>query len=100
MRCRGFHDDGKEWRPEAAGGKAAGIRDIRMRALYIERQFRTNRPDAMEVAERDQESLQDRFCEENRDFITPPTARALKRNFETFMTLVDWADRHDREKEA
>ncbi|OPY09785.1 MAG: hypothetical protein A4E68_00130 [Syntrophaceae bacterium PtaB.Bin095] len=80
--------------------KLDAIQDIKMKALYIEQRFRSNRPDEMDAAERELVVLRERFCEENGDFITPPMARALKKDFDTFLALIDWACQHWQGKEA
>jgi hypothetical protein len=76
------------------------IHDIKMKALYLEQRFRGNQPDEMDAAEKELEDLRERCCDENRDFITPPVARALKKDFDTFMALIDGAYQHDQGKEA
>ena len=54
----------------------------------------------MDAAEAELETLRNLFCDEYKDFITPPMARALKRDFNTFMALIDWACQHYEKKEA
>ena len=70
------------------------IKDIKLKALYIERKVMSNRPEEMDVAEQELETLRDQFCSENKDFITPPIARALRKDFDTFLALIDWAYRY------
>jgi len=67
------------------------LEDIKLRALYIEKRFMSNNPEETMLAESELAALQDRFCDENRDFITPPMARAVKKDFNTFLALIDWA---------
>lgn len=74
------------------------IKDIKLKALYIERKVMNNRPEEMDAAEQELETLRDRFCDENKDFITPPIARALRQDFNTFLVLIDWAYRYYEEK--
>jgi hypothetical protein len=70
------------------------LEDIKLRALYIEKRFMSNDPEETMLAESELTALQDRFCDENRDFITPPMARAVKKDFNTFIVLIDWAFDH------
>lgn len=74
--------------------KLEALKDIKLRALYIEKRFMSNNAEEMMLAESELAALQDRFYEENRDFITPLMARALKKDFDTFLTLIDWAFDH------
>lgn len=74
------------------------IKDIKLKALYIERKVMNNRPEEMDAAEQELKTLRDRFCDENKDFITPPMARALRQDFNTFLVLIDWAYRYYEEK--
>ena len=74
------------------------IKDIKLKALYIERKVMSNRPEEMDAAEQELETLRDQFCGENKDFITPPIARALRKDFDTFLALIDWAYRYYEEK--
>lgn len=74
------------------------IKDIKLKALYIERKVMSSRPEEMDAAEQELETLRDRFCSENKDFITPPIARALRKDFDTFLALIDWAYRYYEEK--
>jgi hypothetical protein len=74
------------------------IKDIKLKALYIERKVMSNRPEEMDVAEQELETLRDQFCSENKYFITPPIARALRKDFDTFLALIDWAYRYYEEK--
>jgi hypothetical protein len=74
------------------------IKDIKLKALYIEQKFMSNRPEEMDVAEQELKTLRDQFCDENKDFITPPIARALQQDFNTFLVLIDWAYRYYEEK--
>ena len=74
------------------------IKDIKLKALYIERKVMNNRPEEMDAAEQELKTLRDRFCDENKDFITPPLARALRQDFNTFLVLIDWAYRYYEEK--
>jgi hypothetical protein len=71
--------------------KLNALEDIKLRALYIEKRFMSNNPEETMLAESELAVLQDRFCDENRDFITPPMARAVKKDFNTFLALIDWA---------
>jgi hypothetical protein len=71
--------------------KLNALEDIKLRALYIEKRFMSNDPEETMLAESELAALQDRFCDENRDFITPPMARAVKKDFNTFLALIDWA---------
>jgi hypothetical protein len=71
--------------------KLNALEDIKLRALYIEKRFMCNNPEETMLAESELAVLQDRFCDENRDFITPPMARAVKKDFNTFLALIDWA---------
>ncbi len=70
------------------------LEDIKLRALYIEKRFMSNDPEETMLAESELTELQDRFCDENRDFITPPMARAVKKDFNTSVVLIDWAFDH------
>ena len=63
--------------------KLNALEDIKFRALYIEKRFMSNNPE--------EAMLQDRFCDEYRDFITPPMTRAVKKDFNTFLALIEWA---------
>ena len=74
------------------------IKDIKLKALYIERKFMSNRPEEMDAAEQELKTLRNQFCGENKDFITPPIARALQQDFNTFLVLIDWAYRYYEEK--
>ena len=74
------------------------IKDIKLKALYIERKVMNNRPEEMDAAEQELKTLRDRFCDENKDFIAPPLARALRQDFNTFLVLIDWAYRYYEEK--
>jgi hypothetical protein len=76
------------------------IKDIKLKALYIEKRFMSNRPEKMDAAEAELEALRNQSCDENRDFITPPMARVLKREFNTFMALIDWAHQHYDKKDS
>jgi hypothetical protein len=71
--------------------KLSALEDIKLRALYIEKRFMSNDPEATTLAESELMVLQDRFCNENSDFITPLMARAIKKDFNTFLVLIDWA---------
>ena len=71
--------------------KLNALEDIKLGALYIEKRFMSNNPEETMLAESELAVLQDRFCDENRDFITPPMARAVKKDFNTFLALIDWA---------
>jgi hypothetical protein len=71
--------------------KLNALEDIKLRALYIEKRFMSNNPEETMLAESELAVLQDRFCDENRDFITPPMARAVKKDFNTFLALINWA---------
>jgi hypothetical protein len=71
--------------------KLNALEDIKLRALYIEKRFMSNNPEETKLAESELAVLQDRFFDENRDFITPPMARAVKKDFNTFLALIDWA---------
>ncbi len=44
------------------------IKDIKLKALYIERKVMNNRPEEMDAAEQELETLRDRFCDENKEF--------------------------------
>jgi hypothetical protein len=74
------------------------IKDIKLKALYIEQKVMNNRPEEMDTAEQELKTLRDRFCDENKGFITPPMARALRQDFNTFLVLIDWAYRYYEEK--
>jgi len=74
------------------------IKDIKLKALYLEWKSMSNRPEEMDAAEQELKTLSDRFCDENKDFITPPIARALRKDFDTFLALIDWAYRYYEEK--
>ena len=76
------------------------IKDIKLKALYMEKRFMSNRPEEMDAAEAELEALRNQFCDENRDFITHPMARALKRDFNAFMALIDWAHQHYDKKDS
>jgi len=67
------------------------LEDIKLSALYIEKRCMSNDPEETMLAESDLAALQNRFCEECRDFITPPMARASKKDFNTFLAVIDWA---------
>lgn len=69
--------------------KLNALEDIKLRALYVEKRFMSNNPEEAMLA-----VLQDRFCDENRDFITPPMARAVKKDFNTFPALIEGAFDH------
>jgi hypothetical protein len=71
--------------------KLNALEDIKLRALYIEKRFMSNDPEETMQAESELAALQDRFCDEYRDFITPPMARAVKKDFNTFLALIEWA---------
>lgn len=71
--------------------KLEALTDIKLRALYIEKRFMSNDPEETMLAESELTALQDRFCDENSDFITPPMARAVKKDFNTFLALIGWA---------
>jgi hypothetical protein len=71
--------------------KLNALEDIKLRALYIEKRFMSNDPEATMLAESELSALQDGFCEEYRDFITLPMARALRKDFNTFLVVIDWA---------
>ncbi len=71
--------------------KLNALEDIKLRALYIEKRFMSNDPEETMLAEGELTALQDRFCDEYRDFITPPMARAVKKDFNTFLALIEWA---------
>ncbi len=71
--------------------KLEALTDIKLRALYIEKRFMSNDPEETILAENELAALQDRFCDENRDFITPPMVRAVKKDFNTFLALIEWA---------
>jgi hypothetical protein len=58
----------------------------------------SNRPEEMDAAEQELKTLRNQFCGENKDFITPPIARALQQDFNTFLVLIDWAYRYYEEK--
>jgi hypothetical protein len=74
--------------------KLNALEDIKLRALYIEKRFMSNDPEETMLAESELAELQDRFCDEYRDFITPPMARAVRKDFNTFIVLIDWAFDH------
>jgi hypothetical protein len=87
----------RDWREEIMDmveTKLEALTDIKLRALYIEKRFMSNDPEETMLAESELAALQERFCEENRDFITPPMARAVKKDFNTFIVLIDWAFDH------
>ncbi|MDO9559295.1 MAG: hypothetical protein Q7I89_06370 [Syntrophales bacterium] len=71
--------------------KLNALEDIKLRALYIEKRFMSNDPEETMLVEGELTALQDRFCDEYRDFITPPMARAVKKDFNTFLALIEWA---------
>jgi hypothetical protein len=71
--------------------KLNALEDIKLRALYIEKRFMSNDPEETMLAESELAELQDRFCDEYRDFITPPMARAARKDFNTFLVLIEWA---------
>jgi hypothetical protein len=71
--------------------RLSAIEDIKLRALYIEKRFMSNDPEETMQAESKLAALQYRFCDENRDFITPPMAGAVKKDFNTFLALIEWA---------
>jgi hypothetical protein len=70
------------------------LKDIKLKALFIEKRFMSDAAEETMLAESELAALQDRFCEENRDFITPLMARAAKKDFSTFLVLIDWAFDH------
>ena len=72
------------------------IKDIKLKALYIERKVMSNRPEEMDAAEQELETLRDRFCDENKEFTLH--TRALRQDFNTFLVLIDWAYRYYEEK--
>jgi hypothetical protein len=74
--------------------KLSALQDIKLRVLYIEKRFMSNVPEDTILAESELAALQDRFCDECRDFVTPPMARAVKKDFNTFLALIDWALDH------
>jgi hypothetical protein len=71
--------------------KLNALEDIKFRALYIEKRFMSNDPEETMLAESELAALQEGFCEENRDFITPPMSRAVRKDFNTFLVLIEWA---------
>ncbi|MFH1078942.1 MAG: hypothetical protein V1766_01550 [Pseudomonadota bacterium] len=71
--------------------KLETLADLKLMALYIEKRFMSNDPEETMMAESELAALQDRFCDENRDFVTPLMARAVKKDFNTFLVLIDWA---------
>ncbi|MDO9559194.1 MAG: hypothetical protein Q7I89_05850 [Syntrophales bacterium] len=71
--------------------KRETLTDIKLRALYIEKRFMSNNPEETMLAESELAALQERFCDECRDFITPPMAKAVKKDFNTFLVVIDWA---------
>jgi hypothetical protein len=84
----------RDWREEIMDmveTKLEALTDIKLRALYIEKRFMSNDPEETMLAESELAALQDHFCDENRDFITPPMARAVKKDFNTFLVLIEWA---------
>lgn len=76
------------------------LEDIKLRALFIQGRLMSADPQTTMAAEKELASLLDLFCEEFRDFITPPMARALKKDFETFIVLIDWTVDHCRKTGA
>jgi hypothetical protein len=84
----------RDWREEIMDmveTKLEALTDIKLRALYIEKRFMSNDPEETMLAESELAALQDRFCDECRDFITPPMSRAVRKDFNTFIVLIDWA---------
>jgi hypothetical protein len=76
--------------------KLNALKDIKLKALYIEKRFISNHTEETMLAESELAELQDRFYDEYGDFITPPMARAVKKDFNTFLVLIDWALNHYR----
>jgi hypothetical protein len=71
--------------------KLNALKDIKLRALYIEKRFMSYHTEETILAESELTALHDRFCDECRNFITPPMAGAVKKDFNTFLVLIDWA---------
>jgi hypothetical protein len=89
-----FKTDRREERADMTETRQAVLRDIKLKALYIEKRFMSNDAEEDILAESELTALRDRFCEECRDFITPPMARAVRADFSTFLVLIDWAIDH------
>lgn len=71
--------------------KLNALEDIKLKVLYIEKRVMSNDPEETMLAESELAALQDRFCDECRDFVTPLMARAVKKDFNTFLVVMDWA---------
>jgi hypothetical protein len=86
-----FRRDRREEIMDIIETRLSALEDIKLRALYIEKRFMSNDPEETMQAENELAALQDCFCDEYRDFITPPMARAVKKDFNTFLALIEWA---------
>lgn len=76
------------------GTRLDALQEIKLQALYLERRFMSSGAADTLIAESELAALQDRFSDACRDFITPPMARAIRKDFNTFLALIDWAMDH------
>lgn len=89
-----FKRDPREEIMDTIETKLNAFKDIKLKALYIEKWFMSNHDKETMLAESELAALQDRFCDEYGDFITPPMAKAAKKDFNTFLVLIDGAIDH------
>jgi len=73
------------------------LEDLRLAVLYIQlKAANTGDPEILREAEREFESLVDRFYREFPGFMTPRQYQTARNNYEYCLIFVDWALAHYR----
>jgi len=76
------------------------LEDIRLAVLYVQFKANSEDPEVLREAEREFESLVDRFYEGFPRFMTPRQYETARGHFELFLFFIDQALAHYREKAA
>lgn len=76
------------------------LEDIRLSVLYVQYKANSEDPEVLREAEREFESLVDRFHEGFPRFMTLRQYEAARGHFELFLFFIDQALAHYREKAA
>jgi hypothetical protein len=74
--------------------KLDAIADIKMAALFLQKNLMGRNPETVRSAENELARLVDRFYDENRDLVSPDQYQAARNDYDYFMILVEMAIEH------
>ncbi len=79
--------------------KLDAVADIKMAALFLQKNLVGRNAETVRSAEDELARLVDRFCDENRDIISPAQHRTARGDYDYFMVLVEMAIAHYRARD-